>query len=126
MAGKLAINGGKKIREGKSFPSWPRFGKREEDALLRVLNSGCWGIGGEETDNFEKTFAAYQHCQYCVTMTNGTVTLRNSLLACGLEEGRVYQAIMKALDNHFLITTDESPFTTDIIRAPPDTVEEEG
>jgi hypothetical protein len=51
--------------------------------------------------------------------------LASEIAACGLEEGRVYQAIMKALENHLLVTTDESPFTTKIIRAP-DIVEEEG
>ena len=51
--------------------------------------------------------------------------LAEEIAACGLEEGRVYQAIMKALESQFLVTTDESPFTTEIIRAP-DTVEEEG
>jgi hypothetical protein len=51
--------------------------------------------------------------------------LATEIAACGLEEGRVYQAIMKALENQFLITTDASPFSTGLIRAP-DTVEEEG
>jgi len=51
--------------------------------------------------------------------------LAEEIAACGLEEGRVYQAIMKALENHLLVTTDESPFATEIIRAP-DIVEEEG
>jgi hypothetical protein len=50
--------------------------------------------------------------------------LASEIAACGLEEGRVYQAIMKALENHLLVTTDESPFATKIIRAP-DIVEEE-
>ena len=44
--------------------------------------------------------------------------LAEEIASCGLEEGRVYQAIMKALDNQLLITTDESPFATEIIRAP--------
>jgi hypothetical protein len=51
--------------------------------------------------------------------------LASEISACGLEEGRVYQAIMKALENQLLVTTDESPFSTDLVRAP-DTVEEEG
>ncbi len=51
--------------------------------------------------------------------------LASEIAACGLEEGRVYQAIMRALENHLLVTTDESPFATEIIRAP-DIVEEEG
>ncbi|MFA6715963.1 MAG: DegT/DnrJ/EryC1/StrS family aminotransferase [Victivallales bacterium] len=71
----------------KDFPKWPQYGQRESKALLRVLNSGVWGIGGKETEKFEKTFAEYQHCKYCVTMTNGSVTLRNALLACNIEAG---------------------------------------
>jgi hypothetical protein len=51
--------------------------------------------------------------------------LAEEIAACGLEEGRVYQAIMKALENEFLVTTDESPFATEMIRAP-DSVEDEG
>jgi hypothetical protein len=49
--------------------------------------------------------------------------LATEIAACGLEEGRVYQAIMKALEGQFLVTTDVSPFATEIIRAP-DTEEE--
>jgi hypothetical protein len=51
--------------------------------------------------------------------------LASEIASCGLEEGRVYQAIMRALDNHFLVMTDESPYATEIIRAS-GTVEEEG
>jgi hypothetical protein len=51
--------------------------------------------------------------------------LASEIAACGLEEGRVYQAIMRALENNLLVTTDESPFATKIIRAP-DLIEEEG
>lgn len=83
----LALLGGEKIREGKTFTAWPRYGENEEAALLRALKSGVWGIGGSETEKFEKTFAEYQHCKYCVTMVNGSVTLRNALLACGIEAG---------------------------------------
>jgi hypothetical protein len=43
--------------------------------------------------------------------------LASEIAACGLEEGRVYKAIMTALENHFLVTTDESPFASEIIRA---------
>ncbi|MHA2025290.1 MAG: hypothetical protein ACW98U_05245 [Candidatus Thorarchaeota archaeon] len=50
--------------------------------------------------------------------------LATEIASCGLEEGRVYEAIMKALDNQFLITTEESPFKTELIRAP-ESVEEE-
>ncbi|MHA1943072.1 MAG: hypothetical protein ACW96M_01620, partial [Candidatus Thorarchaeota archaeon] len=50
--------------------------------------------------------------------------LASEIAACGVEEGRVYQAIMKALDNQYLVTTEESPFATKLVRAP-ETVEEE-
>lgn len=83
----LALLGGKKIREGKNFPRWPQHGKNEREALLKVLESGIWGIGGTETQKFEKAFAEYQQCKYCVTMVNGSLTLRNALLAHGLPEG---------------------------------------
>ncbi|MGY5856026.1 MAG: hypothetical protein RTS72_05450, partial [Candidatus Thorarchaeota archaeon] len=50
--------------------------------------------------------------------------LASEIAACGLEEGRVYQAIMRALENELLVTTDVSPFATELIRAP-ETVEDE-
>ena len=50
--------------------------------------------------------------------------LASELAGCGLEEGRVYKAIMIALENHFLVTTDESPFASEIIRASEETPEE--
>ncbi|MFW9982577.1 MAG: hypothetical protein ACFFE3_11740, partial [Candidatus Thorarchaeota archaeon] len=50
--------------------------------------------------------------------------LATEIASCGLEEGRVYQAIMKAVDNHLLVSTEESPFKTKLVRAP-DIVEEE-
>lgn len=84
---KLAVNGGSAIRDGKNFPAWPIYGEAEKDALMRVLGNENWGIGSVEIDAFEKEFAAYQHCSRAVTMCNGSVTLRNALLACGVESG---------------------------------------
>ena len=51
--------------------------------------------------------------------------LAEEIASCGLEEGRVYKAIMEALENHYLITTDDSPFATELLRAS-DTISEEG
>lgn len=87
MDKKLAINGGKAEMAGWKFPAWPQYGKGEADALLRTLNSGVWGIGGSETAAFEKSFGEFTGCKHCVTMVNGSVTLRNALLACGVEAG---------------------------------------
>jgi hypothetical protein len=43
--------------------------------------------------------------------------LASEIAACGLEEGRVYKAIMAALEEHYLVTTDVSPFASELIRA---------
>jgi len=50
--------------------------------------------------------------------------LASEIASCGLEEGRVYKAIMDALENEFLVTTDDSPFATELLRAP-DTISDE-
>lgn len=84
---KLALLGGHQIRGEKKFPVWPKYTNRESHALLRTLKSGNWGIGGSEVERFEKTFSEYQQSKYCVAMTNGSVSLRNALIACGLQEG---------------------------------------
>jgi dTDP-4-amino-4,6-dideoxygalactose transaminase len=77
----------KTLKEYRKPTEWPSYNENEERALNRVLHSKVWGIGGVETETFEKTFAAYQHCDFCITMVNGSVTLRNALIACGLESG---------------------------------------
>lgn len=83
----LAVSGGPTIRNGKRFPPWPQYDEAERTALSRVLESGKWGVAGAETEAFEKAFAQYQHCRHCVTMVNGSLTLRNALLAGNPETG---------------------------------------
>jgi hypothetical protein len=50
--------------------------------------------------------------------------LAEEIASCGLEEGRVYKAIMDALNNEFLVTTDDSPFATELLRASESVLEE--
>lgn len=50
--------------------------------------------------------------------------LASEIATCGLEEGRVYKAIMAALEGHYLVTTDVSPFASELIRAP-ESIEDE-
>lgn len=50
--------------------------------------------------------------------------LASEIASCGLEETRVYKAIMMALENHYLVRTEDSPFSTELLRAP-DIVHEE-
>lgn len=80
---KLAINGGRPLRE-KPFPSWPIFDENEERAVLEVLRSKQWGIGGTKKKEFEEKFSSYQNAKYGVAVTNGTAALEIALRACGI------------------------------------------
>ncbi|MCX8170371.1 MAG: DegT/DnrJ/EryC1/StrS family aminotransferase [Candidatus Bathyarchaeota archaeon] len=80
---KLAIAGGEPVRR-KPFPKWPIFDEREAKALLDVLNSGLWGIGGSKKREFEERFAKYQHAKYGVAVTSGTTALEISLKSLGI------------------------------------------
>jgi dTDP-4-amino-4,6-dideoxygalactose transaminase len=81
---KLALVGGKPIRT-QPFTSWPIFGQAEERRLLRALKSGHWGrLQGTEVEKFEQRFATMHGCRHGIAVTNGTVSLRISLLAAGI------------------------------------------
>jgi len=82
---KLAINGGKKIRE-KGFPDWPIIGKEERENLLGVFESGKWWYG-EKVKEFEEKFAKFQDAKFGITCTNGTAALEISLVSCGIGAG---------------------------------------
>src|SRR5258705_2925896 len=80
----LALLAGKPVRT-KPFPSWPIFGKPEEDRLLKALRSGQWGkLDGPQVAEFEKRFAAMHGCKHGIGVVNGTVSLRIALLAAGI------------------------------------------
>ncbi len=83
--GALAVTGGEKTRT-KSFPAWPVFGEREENALIETLRSGRWGMG-DRIDAFEKAFGAYQDAEHCIAVMNGTAALEVALKACGVKPG---------------------------------------
>jgi dTDP-4-amino-4,6-dideoxygalactose transaminase len=84
--GKLAINGGGKIR-AKPFPDWPFFDEREVESLMEVCKSGVWGIGGAKVKEFEEKFANYQDAKYGICVMNGTAALEVSLKAAGVRYG---------------------------------------
>jgi dTDP-4-amino-4,6-dideoxygalactose transaminase len=87
MGESLAIHGGPPVRS-KPFPSWPVFGKEEEQALLRALHSGKWGrLDGDEVARFERRFADYHQAKHAVAVANGTVSLRIALMAAGIQAG---------------------------------------
>src|SRR5215213_6423819 len=87
MSSKLALLGGKPIRK-RPFTPWPIFGKPEEARLLRTLRSGKWGrLQGNEVESFERRFAAMHGCKHGIAVVNGTVSLRISLMAAGIQAG---------------------------------------
>jgi len=57
-----------------------------EAAAIRVLRSGCYGLG-LEVDNFERAFADYCESSYAVAVNSGTSALHLALLACGIGNG---------------------------------------
>ncbi|NLZ54966.1 MAG: DegT/DnrJ/EryC1/StrS family aminotransferase [Thermoanaerobacteraceae bacterium] len=82
----LAFKGGNPLRTDK-FPSWPQYGKKEQDALERVLKSGVWGTLGSEVEKFSRRFAEYQQAKHGICVTNGTVTLEIILRGLGIGYG---------------------------------------
>ena len=83
----LALLGGTPART-RPFPSWPIFGKPEEQRLLRSLRSGKWGrLDGPEVARFEKRFASMHGCNHGIAVVNGTVSLRLALIAAGIRAG---------------------------------------
>lgn len=87
MNNTLALLGGTPVRT-KPFPIWPVYGKEEEQAVLRTLHSGKWGmLDGSEVSTFERRFADYCGAKHGIAVVNGTVSLRIALLAAGIEAG---------------------------------------
>ncbi|MDQ3439527.1 MAG: DegT/DnrJ/EryC1/StrS family aminotransferase [Planctomycetota bacterium] len=87
MSNALALLGGSPVRT-QPFPTWPVYGKEEEQALLRTLHSGKWGkIDGGEVKAFEERFAEYCAAKHGIAVVNGTVSLRIALMAAGIEAG---------------------------------------
>ncbi|MDZ4722122.1 MAG: DegT/DnrJ/EryC1/StrS family aminotransferase [Roseiflexaceae bacterium] len=86
MANQLAINGGIPVRT-TPFTSWPIWDECEEQALLRALHSGQWGIGGNETAALEVELATVIGVRHSLTVTTGTATLIAALHAIGIGYG---------------------------------------
>lgn len=86
---KLAIHGGKPVRDTKTnpWPKWPVWDRNEERALIETLNSGIWSYNGPRETEFNKQFAEYSGSKYVLTAANGTVTLQMALEACGIGIG---------------------------------------
>ncbi|MDO8564526.1 MAG: DegT/DnrJ/EryC1/StrS family aminotransferase [bacterium] len=64
----------------------PHIGKKEEQAVLRVLRSGVLSIG-PEIQKFEKAFAKFAGTKYACAVSSGTAGLHLSLIAAGIGKG---------------------------------------
>jgi dTDP-4-amino-4,6-dideoxygalactose transaminase len=93
---KLAINGGKKVRN-RNFPPYITIGKEEKKAVLRVLKSGVlskflgvWHknfYGGPEVQALEKEWAKYFKVKYAIAVNSCTSGLYCAVGACGVGPG---------------------------------------
>ncbi len=93
---KLAVNGGKKVRE-KPFPAYNTIGQEEEEAVLRVLRSGklstflgTWHndfFGGYEVRALEEEWADFFGAKYAVSMNSATSCLFAAVGAIGINPG---------------------------------------
>lgn len=86
---KLAILGGKPVRDTKTnpWPKWPVWDMNEEKALIETLNSGIWSYNGPKETEFNKLYADFTGVKYALSAANGTVTLQLALEACGIGLG---------------------------------------
>jgi len=70
-----------------NVPQWPIATGREAELLRQVLADGRWGGFHPFVAQFEREFAAFQHCAHGITAFNGTVTLEMALEALGIGAG---------------------------------------
>jgi dTDP-4-amino-4,6-dideoxygalactose transaminase len=89
MAEKLAIHGGKRLRD-RPWTAWPQFGEAEREALGRVLESRNWGgfpSPNTEAREFAAEFANYVGSRHAVLCANGTFSLSLALQAARVSRG---------------------------------------
>ncbi len=94
--GKLAINGGEKVRK-TLFPAYEVIGKEEERAAIEVIRSGvlskylgCWEddfYGGPQVRALEEEWAAYFGVKHAVAVNSATSALYCAAGAIGLNPG---------------------------------------
>lgn len=93
---KLAINGGKPVRE-KLFPAYRTIGEEEKKAVCEVIDSGilsrflgCWHddfYGGPQVREMEKEWAEYFGAKHAISVNSCTSGLYCAVAAGGVEPG---------------------------------------
>lgn len=70
-----------------TIPEWPQADEREAELLREVLDSPHWGGFHPFIQEFEQSFAAYQHSEHAISAANGTLTLEIGLQLMGVGQG---------------------------------------
>lgn len=93
---KLAIHGGKKVRN-KPFPAYITTGEEEKEAVLRVMDKGklsqflgSWHhdfYGGEQVRHLEEVWAAFFGVKHAISVNSATSALYAAVGAMGTAPG---------------------------------------
>lgn len=93
---QLAIKGGKPVRS-TPFPEYTTIGKKEREAVLRVLDSGVlsrylgtWSpdfYGGQEVRQLESEWAEYFNVKFAISVNSATSGLYAAVGAAGISPG---------------------------------------
>ncbi len=119
------VNGSVLAKNSKAVTEWPIWDETEENALLKVLNSGTWGRtgGGPNCAEFESVFAKRLQAKYCVATASGTTALLTALGALNIGPGDevivppyTFVATFNAVTNSFALPVfvDSDPHTFQI------------
>jgi len=129
MSDKLAIDGGRPVREGFLPFAVPAIGEDEINEVVATLRSG-WLTTGPRTKRFEQEFAEYCGSPYAVAVSSCTAALHLSLLALHIGPGDevITTPLTFAASANTILMTGAKPTFVDIDPATyniaPDLIEE--
>lgn len=83
---KLAILGGKPVRDAVLPLADPEIGDEEIGQVVEVLKSK-WISQGKKVEEFEIKFSEYIGTEYAVAVSSGTAALHTAFIACGIKKG---------------------------------------
>jgi len=96
LLSKLALFGGKKIRE-IPFPQHPMISNDEKNAVLDVMESGNLStfvasagknfLGGKKIREFESKFAEHMGAKFAISFNSATSALHAAVVAVGVKPG---------------------------------------
>lgn len=83
--GKLAITGGKPVRDAKKkWPQWPISDAGDAALLSKITRSNRWSFDGPYEWEFARRFTEYQKAKHGLCCANGTVAIQLALEALGI------------------------------------------